>query len=180
MNSANIIGNLTTDAVLRNTHSGNDVLNFTVAINEYYRDRTTGQRLQSTSYIRCVLFGPRARAISPYMRKGTRVGVAGKLRSTSWERDGQRHSSIEIIVSEVDYDTRDRAQAAQTQDPQFAQPNDDQYVPTDYEAQAVSAQEQAQVPVNAQSVLPNECVPQDDIYAAEYVQTELYDEDVAF
>ena len=52
------------------------------------------------------MFGTRAEAISRYLSKGTKVAIEGKLRYSSWERDGQRRSRLEVIVDEIEFMSR--------------------------------------------------------------------------
>ena len=52
------------------------------------------------------MFGTRAEAVSRYLSKGTKVAIEGKLRYSSWERDGQRRSKLEVIVDEIEFMSR--------------------------------------------------------------------------
>ena len=55
------------------------------------------------NFVDCVLFGNRADFLSRTLRKGTKVVVEGKLRYSSWERDGQRRSKLEVVVDDLDF-----------------------------------------------------------------------------
>ncbi|MEE1209895.1 MAG: single-stranded DNA-binding protein, partial [Parafannyhessea umbonata] len=55
------------------------------------------------NFIDCTMFGARADALSRILAKGTKVAIEGKLRWSSWERDGQKRSKIEVIVDEVEF-----------------------------------------------------------------------------
>lgn len=100
LNRAMITGNLTRDPELRATTSGMSVLSFTVAVND--RRQVDGEWKDVPNYIDCVMFGKRAESIQPYMSKGTKVGVEGKLRWSSWESDGKRRSKIEVVADDVE------------------------------------------------------------------------------
>ena len=52
------------------------------------------------------MFGTRAEAVSRYLSKGSKVAIEGKLRYSSWERDGQRRSKLEVIVDEIEFLSR--------------------------------------------------------------------------
>ena len=52
------------------------------------------------------MFGSRAEAVSRYLSKGSKVAIEGKLRYSSWERDGQRRSKLEVIVDEIEFMSR--------------------------------------------------------------------------
>lgn len=103
INRVNISGNLTRDPELKATQAGTQVLSFGVAVNDRRRNAQTGNWEDYPNFIDCVMFGTRAEAVSRYLSKGMKVAIEGKLRYSSWERDGQRRSKIEVIVDEIDF-----------------------------------------------------------------------------
>ena len=113
LNQVSVSGNLGADAELRSTKGGTPVLTFVLAVNERVKqaDGTWGDR---ASWIDCVLFGARAQALADWLRKGSKVAVQGRLRTSTWERDGVSHKRTEVVVEEVDLMTvrRDKQQGA--------------------------------------------------------------------
>ena len=103
INRVNISGNLTRDPELRATAGGTQVLSFGVAVNDRRRNQQTGNWEDYPNFVDCVMFGTRAEAIQRYLSKGTKVAIEGKLRYSSWERDGQRRSKLEVIVDEIEF-----------------------------------------------------------------------------
>jgi len=103
INRVNITGNLTRDPELRATQGGTQVLHLGVAVNDRRRNQQTGNWEDYPNFIDCVMFGTRAEAISRYLRKGTKVAIEGKLRYSSWERDGQKRSKIEVVIDEIEF-----------------------------------------------------------------------------
>ena len=103
INRVIISGNLTRDAELRQTASGTSVLGFGVAVNDRRRNNQTGEWEDYANFVDCTMFGQRASAIAPYLRKGLKVAIEGKLRYSSWERDGQKRSKLEVIVDELEF-----------------------------------------------------------------------------
>ena len=99
----NISGNLTRDPELRATQGGMQILNLGVAVNDRRRNPQTGNWEDYPNFIDCVMFGTRAEAIQRYLSKGTRVAIEGKLRYSSWERDGQKRSKIEVVIDEIEF-----------------------------------------------------------------------------
>ena len=99
----NITGNLTRDPELRATQSGTQVLHLGVAVNDRRRNPQTGNWEDYPNFIDCVMFGTRAEAIQRYLSKGTKVAIEGRLRYSSWERDGQKRSKIEVVVDEIEF-----------------------------------------------------------------------------
>lgn len=113
LNQVSVSGNLGADAELRSTKGGTPVLTFALAVNERVKqaDGTWGDR---ASWVDCVLFGTRAQALADWLRKGNKVAVQGRLRTSTWERDGVSHKRTEVVVEEVDLMTvrRDKQQDA--------------------------------------------------------------------
>lgn len=103
INHAAISGNLTRDPELRTTATGFNILNFSVAVNERRKNSQTGEWEDYANFIDCTMFGTRAESVSNYIQKGSHVCVEGKLHWSSWEKDGQKRSKIEIIVDEIDF-----------------------------------------------------------------------------
>ncbi|MDY2777205.1 MAG: single-stranded DNA-binding protein [Collinsella sp.] len=106
INRVNISGNLTRDPELRATASGTQVLSFGVAVNDRRRNPQTGEWEDYPNFVDCTMFGTRAEAVSRYLSKGSKVAIEGKLRYSSWERDGQRRSKLEVIVDEIEFLSR--------------------------------------------------------------------------
>lgn len=116
-----VSGNLTRDASVRQSQVGTTVLGFGVAVNDRRRNAQTGEWEDYPNFIDCTMFGQRAQAISPHLTKGVKVAIEGKLRYSSWERDGQKRSKIEIVVEDLEFMSR-REQAGNSQgvNPQVA------------------------------------------------------------
>lgn len=106
INRVNISGNLTRDPELRQTKGGSSVLTMSVAVNDRRKNPQTGEWEDVPNYVDCVMFGARAEAVARYVGKGSKVAIEGKLRYSSWERDGQRRSKLEVIVDELEFMTR--------------------------------------------------------------------------
>ena len=102
INRVMISGNLTRDAELRSTSGGTGVLSFGVAVNDSRKNPQTGEWEDYPNFIDCTLFGNLAHAIASRMLKGTKVCIEGKLRYSSWERDGQKRSKVEVIVDQIE------------------------------------------------------------------------------
>lgn len=103
INKVILTGNLTRDPELRATREGNPVLTLGIAVNDRRRNPQTGEWEDCPNFVDCVLFGNRADALSTRLAKGAKVVVEGRLRYSSWERDGQKRSKIEVIVDEIEF-----------------------------------------------------------------------------
>ncbi|XVV06712.1 single-stranded DNA-binding protein [Actinosynnema sp. CA-248983] len=97
-----VIGNLTTAPELRFTQAGNPVANFSIASTQRTFDRQSGEwRDGETLFLRCTLWNHLARHAADSLTKGNRVIAHGRLRQRSYEKDGQRHTVIELEVDEI-------------------------------------------------------------------------------
>jgi single-strand DNA-binding protein len=94
-----VIGNLGKDCVV-NTVNGKNVINFTVAHTEKYRD-SQGNNQEKTTWVDCAYWTDRT-AISPYLTKGKQVFVEGTPEVRSFTRqDGTSGASLSLRVREV-------------------------------------------------------------------------------
>ena len=94
-----VIGNLGKDCVV-NTVNGKNVINFTVAHTEKYRD-SQGNNQEKTTWVDCAYWTDRT-AVAPYLQKGTQVFVEGTPEVRSFTRnDGTAGASLSLRVKEV-------------------------------------------------------------------------------
>ena len=100
VNVVTISGNIGREPELRATQSGNSILSFSLAVNERIKKGDTWE--EYTNWIGVVVFGRRADSLSKILSKGMKVVVSGHLRYSSWERDSQKHSKLEVIADDVD------------------------------------------------------------------------------
>ncbi len=103
INRVIISGNLTRDPEVRATAGGTQVLSFGVAVNDRRKNPQTGEWEDYPNFVDCTMFGARAEAVGRYLSKGTKVAIDGKLRFSSWERDGQRRTKLEVVVDEIEF-----------------------------------------------------------------------------
>ena len=106
INRVCISGNLTRDMELRSTAGGTSVGSFSVAVNERRKNSQTGEWEDYPNVVDCTLFGKRAEALEQYLSKGAKVAIEGRLRYSSWEKDGQRRSKLGVIVDEMELMSR--------------------------------------------------------------------------
>ena len=101
VNKAIIIGNLGVDPDIRYLPSGGQVTNIRVATSEKWRDKNTGEDRENTEWHRIVFFGKLAEIAGQYLTKGSQVYIEGRLQTRSWEQDGQKRYSTEIVANEM-------------------------------------------------------------------------------
>lgn len=99
VNKAILVGNLTRDPECRSTQSGDRVANLSVATNEQWRDKNSGERRERAEYHRVVIWGKLAEIAEKYCRKGTKVYLEGKIQTRKWQdQNGQERYSTEIVL----------------------------------------------------------------------------------
>lgn len=97
-----VVGNLTADPELRFTPSGAAVANFTVASTPRSFDKQSGEwRDGEALFLRCSIWRQAAENVTESLTRGARVVVTGRLRQRSYEKDGQKRSTIELEVDEI-------------------------------------------------------------------------------
>lgn len=116
INRVALSGNLTRDPELRGTQGGSQVLAFGIAVNDRRRN-AQGEWEDVPNYVDCVVFGNRADALKRLLTKGQKVVLEGRLRWSQWEREGQKHSKLEVIVDNLDFVSRPQASQAQASAP---------------------------------------------------------------
>lgn len=97
-----VIGNLTAPPELRFTASGAPVANFTVASTPRTFDRQSNEWKDGEAlFLRCSIWRDAAENVTESLDKGSRVIVTGKLKQRSWEKDGEKRTSVELEVDEI-------------------------------------------------------------------------------
>jgi single-strand DNA-binding protein len=101
VNKVLLIGRLGKDPEVRYTPDGMMVTNFSMATDEYRKDKN-GEKVQRTEWHRIVTFGKLAEICSSYLSKGKLVFVEGRIQTQSWDdKDGNKRYTTEIIASDM-------------------------------------------------------------------------------
>lgn len=95
LNQCQFIGRLGNDPETKFLPSGDAVTNISIACG------WKGKNKEGTEWIRVVAFGKLAEIMGEYLRKGSQVYISGSMRTRSWERDGQKHYSTEIVADKM-------------------------------------------------------------------------------
>jgi len=82
--------------------SGSAVTNVTVATNESWKDKASGEQKERTEWHRVVMFNRLGEIAAEYLRKGSQVYIEGKLRTNKWQdKSGNDRYTTEIIADEM-------------------------------------------------------------------------------
>ena len=96
------IGNLGRDVELRFMPDGKAVANFSIAISEKYKDKTTGEQKEVTEWVNVALFGRLAEIAGEYLGKGSKVYIEGKLKTEKYTKDGIDRYSTKVIGEKLE------------------------------------------------------------------------------
>jgi single-strand DNA-binding protein len=101
MNKVILIGNLTRDPDLKVTANNISVCRFSIAVNRRY---TSSDGSRGVDFINIVCFRNTADNCAKFLRKGSKVGVAGSLQISSYDSgDGVRRTNAEVVADEVQF-----------------------------------------------------------------------------
>lgn len=104
MNVVIVLGNLTRDPELKYTSSGMANVNFSIAVNEKWKDKS-GELKEEVSFFPVVAWGKLAENIAQYIKKGRQVIVKGKLKQDRWEdkETQEKRNMVKIIADDVKF-----------------------------------------------------------------------------
>jgi single-strand DNA-binding protein len=94
LNAVTILGRLGQDPELRAVGDSH-VVEFSVATTEKWKDKS-GNDQEFTEWSKVVFWGGRAETIAKYFKKGSQILVQGKLKTETWEKEGQKHYTTKI------------------------------------------------------------------------------------
>lgn len=103
INKVILVGHLGRDAESATTASGITVARFSLATSTRVKNNQSGTWDDRTEWHRVVLFGRQAESLRDYLRKGTMIGVDGRLQTRNWEdKEGQKRYTTEVIADRIE------------------------------------------------------------------------------
>lgn len=103
INKVILVGNLGRDPETRFTPEGMAVTNLALATSESWKDKQSGEQQERTEWHRVVMYGRLAEIASEYLKKGAKVYIEGKLRTSKWQdkATGVDKYSTDIVAGEM-------------------------------------------------------------------------------
>jgi single-strand DNA-binding protein len=99
LNQCQFIGNLGKDPEIRTMQNGDKVANFSIAVTEKWKEKTTGVLKEKTSWIPIVIWGGAAGIAEKYLSKGSKVFVSGCFETRKWQdQSGADKYTTEIVL----------------------------------------------------------------------------------
>jgi single-strand DNA-binding protein len=111
LNRVMLLGNLGADPDLKVTPGGQAVLKLRLATNESYLDRNQ-VRQERTEWHRVTVWGRRAEALGKILQKGDSVFIEGRLSTSSYEKNGEKRYSTEVVANNIVLPGRGRGEGA--------------------------------------------------------------------
>ena len=100
MNKAILIGRLTADPEITTSNGGTLIAKHTLAVDRTVKD-ANGER--KADFIRIVAFGKSAEFARNYLHKGMKIALEGRINTGSYEKDGVKHYTTDIIVDHYEF-----------------------------------------------------------------------------
>jgi single-strand DNA-binding protein len=102
VNKVILVGNLGADPEVRYLPSGDAVANIRLATTDRYKDKQSGEMKEATEWHRVSFFGRLAEIVSEYLKKGSTVYIAGKIRTRKYQaQDGTDRYSTDIVADSM-------------------------------------------------------------------------------
>ena len=94
MNRVELIGRNVRDMELKTTSTGTSIVRFTLAVDRRKRD-------DGSDFISCTAYGKTAELLHQYVKKGNQVGIAGHIQTGSYEKNGQKVYTTDIVADSI-------------------------------------------------------------------------------
>jgi len=108
VNKVFVLGNLGRDPEYKFTDGGKPVARLSVATTRRWTNRESGETVEETEWHRVTVWGKQAEMCDKFLSKGNKVHVEGRLRTSSWEKDGEKRYSTEIVAESISFLSMDR------------------------------------------------------------------------
>ncbi len=95
MNIVSLTGRIAKDIELRKTNTGKSVTTFSMAVERI--------RQEGADFFYIVAWDKTAENAAKYLKKGSRVGVVGRLTSRTFEKNGEKRTIMEVVADNVEF-----------------------------------------------------------------------------
>lgn len=102
MNKVLLLGNLTRDPEVKALPSGQSLAKFGLATNRRWKNKD-GEKQEETTFHNIVVWGKQAENCGAYLAKGRQVLIEGEIKNGSYEKDGVKHYTTDIVASNVQF-----------------------------------------------------------------------------
>jgi single-strand DNA-binding protein len=96
VNVVTLIGNVATDVEVKDLDGDRKVASFLLAVDRIAQDG-------GADFFRVSTWNKQAELCGRFVRKGSKIGVEGRLRSRSWEEEGRRRTAVDVVAQRVEF-----------------------------------------------------------------------------
>ena len=100
LNQVIMVGRLVADPEVKENDNGKKYTNATIAVQRSYKN---ADGVYETDFVDCTLFDGLATNTFEYCRKGDIIGVKGKVQTSTYEKDGEKRKSMQIIADKITF-----------------------------------------------------------------------------
>lgn len=114
LNKLQIIGRVTRQPELKTFDSGAVLTSFSIATNNIYKNKA-GEKVEETEFHNITAFGKVAETIAKYVIKGQELYVCGRIKTNTYEKEGQKHYSTKVILETFQFGAKPKGSETATQ-----------------------------------------------------------------
>lgn len=132
INKVILIGRLGQDPEIRYTPKGTAVCTFSIATNYSWTDPTSKEKKSGVDWHRIVAWNKLAEICGEYLNKGRQIYVEGKLKTRSWEKDGHKNWTTEVVATDIRFlgnRKDDERESVDSPPEHVSTPTDDDIIP---------------------------------------------------
>ena len=100
VNKVILVGNVGRDPEIKHLDKGVAVAKFSLATTENYTSKT-GEKVSTTEWHNIVAWRGLAEVVEKYVKKGSQLYIDGRIRTSSYEKDGVKHYTTEINADTI-------------------------------------------------------------------------------
>jgi single-strand DNA-binding protein len=101
INKVILVGAVGQDPDFAFSNNGNPRASFSLATGVKFKDKTTGETQEKTTWHNLVAFGKKAEIVNEYVRKGSRLYIEGTIDNQSYDKDGEKRYFTKIIIQDI-------------------------------------------------------------------------------
>jgi single-strand DNA-binding protein len=119
LNQCNFIGNVGKPPEIKVMSNGKKVANFSIAVSEKWKDKTSGEVKENTEWIDLKAFEPLSNIVEKYISKGSKIHVSCKVKTESWDApdgSGKRSKKVFVVGKLIMLDGKKEAGAGSNSD----------------------------------------------------------------
>ena len=110
-----LVGRLTRDPELRALPSGSSVCQLGIAVNGFQKNQA-GEYEDKPNFFNVTAFGGLGERIAQFCSKGDQIAVNGRLEWRTWETDGQKRESVQVVAGQVQFLTPRKGSTTDTKE----------------------------------------------------------------